>query len=188
MSSQVTPARTGNRTKAGHQVMPATTHIGTVAKTVRATIQICQRRRLPTSWESSSIRSRISPTACSLSAGSGWRRAERSRSSRRRPSARSEQPTQAILPPVSTTAAPTRQSASSHTSPRVGSSASLPATTVPSVIATAPTADAASAAIATGLLIRDASTLREGSVPSGTGLCWSGATVGVVSAVMMHPR
>src|SRR4029078_8519591 len=51
-----------------------------------------------------------------------------------------------------------------------------------------PNADAASAAIATGLFIRDASTLRDGSVPSGAGRCWSGVKVSVVSVTMMRPR
>ena len=152
---------------------------------LRASIQICHRTRLPTSWVSSSIRSRTSPTACSFSADSGWRSAARSRSSRSRPSARSELPTQAIFPAVSTTAAPTRQIASNQTRPRVGFSASFPATTVPSVIPTAPSAEAVSAVIATGLFSRRTSTLRDGSTAVGAARCWSGVAGSVVIAVMV---
>ena len=188
MASHVTLANTGKRMKDGHQVTPATTYIGRVPKSVRASIQICHRTRLPTSWVSSSIRSRTSPTACSLSADSGWRSAARSRSSRSRPSARSERPTQAIFPQVSTTAAPTRQIASNQTRERVGFSASRPATTVPSVIPTAPTAEAASAANATGLFNLRASILRDASTAGGAGRSRSGVAVSVVIAVMVRPR
>ena len=97
-----TPA-SGNRSNAGHQVSPATIHSGPDASTVRIASQALCRSSVPTSWVSSSTRSRTSPTACSVSADSGWCRAASSRSARSRPSARSTTPAHSVRPAVSST-------------------------------------------------------------------------------------
>ena len=75
IKNQARPISTGNSRNAGHQVNPATNHIGPVANRARSSIQSCHRTRLPTSWVSSSIRSSTSPAACSPSVASGWRKA-----------------------------------------------------------------------------------------------------------------
>ena len=63
--------------------------------------QTLWRSSVPTSWVSSSIRSSTSPTACSVSAESGWACAASSRSARSRPSARSTTPAHIVRPTVS---------------------------------------------------------------------------------------
>jgi hypothetical protein len=64
-------ADAGKSTKAGHQVNPATTHSGPAETSVRMPCQTCHRSKPPTSCVSSSMRSRISPTACSDNSGRG---------------------------------------------------------------------------------------------------------------------
>ena len=111
------PARsTGNRKNAGHQVTPGDDPERAGRRsTVRIAIQPLCRSSVPTSWVSSSIRSSTSPTACSVSAESGWCMAASSRSARSRPSARSTVPAHRVRATVSSSAAPTTQSASTPT-------------------------------------------------------------------------
>jgi len=144
-ATTMTTATSGNSGQAGHQVSPATTHIGPERSSVRARSQPIRRSSTPSSWVSSSIRSRTSPTAVSDSTASGWCIAADSRSARSRPSARSTTADHAVRPAVSSTAAPIRHSASSRTSPAVGPPATRPATTVPPVSPRAATAAATSA-------------------------------------------
>ncbi len=154
---------TGNRKNAGHQVTPATIQSGPAAKTVRIAIQPLCRSSVPTSWVSSSIRSSTSPTACSVSAESGWCMAASSRSARSRPSARSTVPAHRVRATVSSSAAPITQTASTATRRSVASSASRPATSEPSDVPTAATAHATSAQTATGVRRRRQSTVRAGA-------------------------
>ena len=149
-NQKVTTAVTGNSTNAGAHVNPATSQSGPEASRVRIAIQTLWRSRLPTSWVSSSTRSRISPTACSLSSASGWAMAASSRSPRSRPSARSTTPAQTVRATVSTSAPPMTHSASRPTSPVAGASASRPATTVPRLVPMAATKEPSTQAAATG--------------------------------------
>ncbi len=186
-TSTVTPASSGNSSQAGHQVTPATTHIGTQPTTVRPIPHSWRRTSVPTACVSSSTRSSTSPTACSDRVPSGWCRAALSRSPRRRPSARSTTPAQATWPTVSTAAAPTTHSASSATPATVASSASQPATTVPSAAPTAPTVSATSAAAATGLRSRRQSRVRDGSSGAGASAGRRGAVRAGASIMMLAP-
>src|SRR5690606_17666865 len=106
-----------------------------------------------------------------------WLIAASRRSSRSPPSTRSESPTQAILPPVSISEAPTTHTASKATRAPLGSSARRPATTVPSVVPTAATAAQVSATAAIGLRSRHQSTVREGSVAARPGGVLGGSPV-----------
>ena len=136
-ASAATPA-SGKRMNAGHHVKPATIHSGPDASNVRIACQALCRSSMPTSWVSSSTRSSTSPTACSLSAESGWCSAASSRSARSRPSARS------------TSAGPQRAGdgveqgraddaqGEQPDQARVACSASRPATSEPSEVPTAP--------------------------------------------------
>ena len=134
--------RAGRGRTAGHQVRPATTHSGPEASRVRIACQTLWRSSSPTSWVSSSTRSSTSPTACSVSAESGWCIAASSRSARSRPSARSTTPAQIVRATVSRRArADDAQRRAATTSVEVACSASRPATSDPRDAATAPNRD-----------------------------------------------
>ena len=144
---------------------------------VRIACQALCRSRAPTSWVSSSTRSSTSPTACSVSAASGWCSAASRRSARSRPSARSTTPAHTVRATVSKQgAADDAQRRAARPAGCVASSARRPATSEPSEVPTAPTAQAASAQKATGPRSRRQSTVRSGS-DGGGGVWWSGAAV-----------
>ena len=62
----------GGRTERRPPGRAATIHSGPDASRARIACQALCRSRVPTSWVSSSTRSRTSPTACSVRASSGW--------------------------------------------------------------------------------------------------------------------
>ena len=184
-NQNVATAETGKRMNAGHQVRPATIHSGPEASSVRIAIHTLCRSSVPTSWVSSSTRSRTSPTACSDSSASGWAIAASSRSPRSRPAARSTTPAQTVRATVSTRAPPTTQSASRPTRPVVGSSASRPATTVPRVVPMAARKAPRTQARATGPRSRRQSTGWRWAVAGVRG--WGGRFVGGETVLVTVP-
>ena len=105
----------------------------------------------PTSWVSSSTRSSTSPTACSVSAASGWCSAASSRSARSRPSARSTTPAHSVRADgVEHGRRRRRRRRAARPASCVACSASRPATSEPREVPTAATAHASSAQTATG--------------------------------------
>ena len=175
MANHVTPASTGKRMKDGHQVTPATSHIGRVPKK-----RAGEHPDLPPDEVADFVGVVVDPVedlAHRLLAQRGQRLAQR------RPEQVLAQPALRAVRAADpgdlaggvdhgrTDEADREQPDQARGS---GPRRAVPATTVPSVIPTAPTAEAASAAIATGLFSRRTSTLRDGSTAGGAGRCWSG--------------
>lgn len=143
-TSTITAATSGNTTNAGQNTSPATIHATTERSSERPVSQPIRRMSWASWRQSSSTRSRSSPTAWSSSAGSGCASADPTRSDRSLPSARPTTPENRTRPRVSSRAAPSSSAASTATRVAVG-----PLTTAPTTVAAVASATAATTAAPT---------------------------------------